>query len=146
MTACVIISRCAKTQIKRNRKMKQCVISRIGKFIGHNGINTVTWRKAGTITAVFLIGDLRKQSDVKIHHQTHYFSKPSALPTCVDNTYTHLHICTSQSVRQKHMLSSVVTWSAGHLEKLQPLSHSKKPKYMYTQAAAYSKMRSFTSV
>lgn len=58
MTMCVIITRCAKTQIKRNRKMRQCVISRIGKFICHSGINTVAWRKAGTITVVSLIEDL----------------------------------------------------------------------------------------
>lgn len=39
--------------------MRQCVISRIGKFICHSGINTVAWRKAGTITVVSLIEDLR---------------------------------------------------------------------------------------
>ncbi len=46
--------------------MRQCGISRIGKFICHSGINTVTWRKAGTITAVLLIEDLRTKKDLFI--------------------------------------------------------------------------------
>lgn len=51
---------------------------------------------------------------------------------CWSYMHTYIFHSTSETVRQKNMLSSVVTWRSGHLEKLQPLSHSKKPKYMYT--------------
>lgn len=88
--------------------MRQCVISRIGKLICHSGINTVAWRKAGTITVVSLIEDLRTKKYLFIWVSSDGVTNMQIkqMESCMVNVHAFSHL---SKISKENYLSPLVT-------------------------------------